>query len=112
MEPEGIAPASARLDAPPIARATEPPRREARSQEHPVRIDREALDAKIAAANEELAALDRDLRFAIHDKSGEMIVEIVDTKTGEVLREQPSRKFLDLIVRLREMVGLFLDARS
>ena len=37
------------------------------------------------------------------------MVQVVDRNSGEVLREAPPEEFLDLAVRLREMVGLFLD---
>jgi uncharacterized FlaG/YvyC family protein len=114
MEPQEIAPIPARLDAPRIPRESRPLTRVALPvpPEPRTNVDRNELDARVAAANTELAALNQDLRFSIHDKSGEMIVEVVDTKTGEVLREQPPQEFLDLVVRLREMVGLFLDAKS
>ncbi len=113
MEPPEIAPIAARLDAPRVAREPRPFAPAESVLPGPrANVERNELDARIATANTELAALNQDLRFSIHEKSGEMIVEIVDTKTGEVLREQPPQEFLDLVVRLREMVGLFLDARS
>ena len=72
----------------------------------------EDLGSVVNEANKYLESLQRDLRFQIHEPTGQMMVEIVDINTGEVLREQPPHEFLDLAARLREMVGCFLDATS
>jgi flagellar protein FlaG len=72
----------------------------------------EGLGSVVNEANKYLESLQRDLRFQVHDATGQMMVEVVDLNTGEVLREQPPHEFLDLAARLREMVGYFLDATS
>lgn len=72
----------------------------------------EGLGSAVNEANKYLESLQRDLRFQVHEATGQMLVEIVDISTGEVLREQPPREFLDLTARLREMVGYFLDTTS
>jgi flagellar protein FlaG len=117
METEGISPVSTRIETLLLAREPHPHTREdaqkpTHASDRAPDVDRQAIESRVASANAELARLQHDLRFSIHEKSGEMVVEIVDLRTGEVLREQPPRAFLDLAVRLHEMVGFFLDART
>ncbi len=75
-----------------------------------VRPDESSILAeRVSRANEEMASIRSDLKFSIHEKSGQMVLQIVDPSTGEVLRQSPPQEFLDLTVRLQEMVGVFLD---
>jgi len=52
---------------------------------------------------------DLELRFTVHEPTGEIIARIVNRQTGEVIREIPPEKFLDMVARLRELVGIFVD---
>jgi len=54
-------------------------------------------------------AFDLELRFTIHKATREIIARVVNRQTGEVIREIPPEKFLDLVARLRELVGVFVD---
>lgn len=56
-------------------------------------------------------SLNQSLSFRVHEGSGQLMVQILDRNTGDVLRETPPKEFLDLAVRLREMVGFFLDEK-
>jgi len=71
--------------------------------------DREKLEEAVHDGNEHLRHLNQQLTFEFHDESGQFMVQVVDRNTGEVVRESPPAEFLDLAVRLKEMVGLFLD---
>lgn len=54
-------------------------------------------------------AFDMELRFSIHKPTREIIARIVNRQTGEVIREVPPEKFLDMIAKLRELIGIFVD---
>lgn len=75
-------------------------------------MDRRELETRVEKANSEMSSMNQDLRFSVHEKSGEMFVQVVDSRSGKVLRQSPPKEFLDLSVRLHEMVGLFLDAKK
>jgi flagellar protein FlaG len=62
--------------------------------------------------NSGLEQLNQKLGFRVHDGTGQIMVQIVDRGSGEVLRESPPREFLDLAARMKEMVGLFLDEQG
>jgi flagellar protein FlaG len=73
------------------------------------KVTRERLEEVVRVAAADIEALNQDLGFRVHDGSGQLMVEIVQRETGEVIRTQPPEEFLDLAVRIREMVGLFID---
>ncbi|MGQ9473544.1 MAG: flagellar protein FlaG [Candidatus Caldatribacteriaceae bacterium] len=54
-------------------------------------------------------AFDLELRFSIHKPTREIIARIVNRQTGEVIREIPPEKFLDMIAKFRELIGIFVD---
>ena len=72
-------------------------------------ITREDLENAVRDANLDVASLNRSLKFRIHDGTGQLMVEIVDRDSGNVIRTNPPEEFLDLSVRMKEMVGFFLD---
>ena len=52
-----------------------------------------------------------DLKFGVHDKTHEIMVKFVNTKTGEVLKEYPPKEYLDMIARIRDYVGMMIDKK-
>lgn len=52
------------------------------------------------------------LRFKLHEKTERLQVQVVDQATGKVIKEVPPSEFLDLLARIREMVGLFIDEKA
>jgi flagellar protein FlaG len=51
------------------------------------------------------------LEYNVHEATGEYIVKVVDDESGEVVREIPPEKLLDIYADLMEMVGIFYDER-
>jgi flagellar protein FlaG len=59
-----------------------------------------------------VAGLNRSLRFRVHEGTGRIFAQVVDRGSGEVLRTIPSEELLQVLARVREMVGLILDRQS
>ena len=55
-----------------------------------------------------LRSADTEAKFAIHEATNTVMVTITDRKTGEVIREIPSRAHLDLVAAL-EGKGNLID---
>lgn len=51
------------------------------------------------------------LDISIHDKTHEIMVKVLNKETGEVIREVPPEKTLDLVAKMMELAGLFVDQR-
>lgn len=62
-------------------------------------------------ANYTFEVKNRSLRFKIHERLNEVIVQVVDSETEEVIREIPPEKLLDMFVNMLELAGLLVDER-
>jgi len=72
---------------------------------------KEELEESIEEINKTVEALHKDLRFQVHEKSDRLMVEVIDVIKNEVIKEIPPRQLLDMLGRIREMVGLIIDEK-
>lgn len=75
-------------------------------------LTKEGLTEAADSANQAMAALQTDVQFQLHEKTGTMMVKVVSAKDGTVLREYPPKEFLDMIAKLKDMVGAFIDEKA
>lgn len=61
--------------------------------------------------NEIVNQIKEDLAFKVHDKTGKLMVQIVDLKTKEIIKEMPPEEMLDLEAKIHEMVGILIDKK-
>ena len=80
-------------------------------QEIAERIPKEKLVAKTNEMNEFLEPFSTSLKFQLHEKLEVYYVQIIDTRTDEVLKEIPNKKFLDMYASLAEIAGLLVDEK-
>jgi flagellar protein FlaG len=69
------------------------------------------LEELVKAANEVMEVMDKKLEFSIHEGTNRTMVKIVDKHEGKVIKEIPPEKMLDLVAKMWEVVGLFVDER-
>lgn len=69
------------------------------------------LDSAVDKANKVLFKNNTHLQFRIHQKTNEVMVKIVEDETGEVLREIPPEKMLDMVAKLWEIAGILVDEK-
>lgn len=74
-----------------------------------IEVSGELINKAIARANKSLEVHSTKLNFTIHDKTKEIMVKVVDTNTGEVIREIPPEKFMDRLAMVMEDIGLLVD---
>ena len=74
-----------------------------------LKIDQKMVDKSIDQANKELEGYNRRIDRSIHEKTHAMMYKIVDTKTDEVIKEFPPKKIQDMIAKMWELAGLFVD---
>ena len=86
------------------ADAAEPARTPASAEE--VRSAAQLLQQVVATAT------GRQLDFSVNDRFKEIVVKISDRKSGEVLKEIPSKDLLKLRERLNDLIGLFVDEKA
>ncbi|MEN3184051.1 MAG: flagellar protein FlaG [Atribacterota bacterium] len=69
----------------------------------------EELPKVVERMNTIMEALSIEARFSIHEPTHTVIVTLVNRDTGEIIRQIPPEKLLDMVARFRELVGLFVD---
>ncbi len=51
------------------------------------------------------------LSFEVHDKTGDLVVRVLDKDTGEVIRQIPPEEMLKLREKLEELTGVLLNGK-
>lgn len=74
-------------------------------------IPREEVEQATEKLNRLMGLVERRLKFEVHDKSNRVMVKIIDEKSGEILREVPPKKILDMLSSFAEYVGLLVDKK-
>jgi flagellar protein FlaG len=69
------------------------------------------LKSSIDKANKIFFKNNTHLQFKIHDETHDVIVKIVDDVSGEVLKEIPPEKFIDMMAKICEVAGIFVDEK-
>jgi len=91
----------------PVPDAAAPPAKRRRAPQEEPAPEREAHAEPETPEN-----LRRSLRFRVHEGTGRMFAQIVDPSSGEVVRNVPPEEMLRVLVRVHEMVGVFLDRQG
>ncbi|MDE0583209.1 flagellar protein FlaG [Planococcus sp. A6] len=80
-------------------------------QEPAQAITKEMVTDKVAVMNEFLVPTETNIKFQLHEQLEVYYVQVIDTKTDEVLREIPNRKFLDMYASMAEITGMMIDEK-
>lgn len=81
-----------------------------RSERKPTQqvIEIKKLEKAAERLNKALQAFDRDLNISFHE-DGKVIVRVTDPKTGDVIRQIPPERVLEVEESLDKIVGLFVN---
>ncbi|AGB42113.1 flagellar protein FlaG [Halobacteroides halobius DSM 5150] len=72
---------------------------------------KEKLQEGVNKLNEAVQAFHEELQFELHKESGRLMTKVVNTESNEVIKEIPPKEVLDMLGKIKEMVGLFLDEK-
>lgn len=75
-------------------------------------VSEKELVSAIDKANKSVQGKEHEFNYKIHQSTGDVIVQILDKNTHEVIREVPPEKLIDLIEKLQELsVGALIDEK-
>ncbi|WP_339267539.1 flagellar protein FlaG [Paenibacillus sp. FSL R5-0470] len=74
-------------------------------------IGEEQLLRSIARAVKALEGPTTSLEISIHEKTHALMVKVMNKETGELIREVPPEKTLDLVASMMEIAGILIDER-
>ncbi len=69
------------------------------------------LEEKIEDMNKITETLEENLSFKLHDETDRIMVQVVNVKTQEIVKEMPPEEMLDLSAKIHKMVGLLIDEK-
>ncbi|WP_077214801.1 flagellar protein FlaG [Bacillus dakarensis] len=74
-------------------------------------VEKEKVVAQIESMNTVFDVNMTSLKFNLHEETERFYVEIQDQKTKEVIKEIPTKEFLDLMARITEFTGILIDKK-
>lgn len=80
--------------------------------QHSEKIADDMLRKSLEQANKNLAKADRYIEREIHEKTKAVMYKLMDRKTGEVIAEFPPKKIQDMIAKMWEAAGMFVDKKA
>ncbi|CAI8998217.1 flagellar protein FlaG [Brevibacillus sp. IT-7CA2] len=86
------------------------------SQEKPAPIEhsqqsKRDLEHEISGINKWLQSSSSHIKFTLHEDLNEYYVQVINDQTNEVIREIPSKKMMDMVAKMHEMIGLLVDEK-
>ncbi|MEK3663700.1 flagellar protein FlaG [Paenibacillus sp. FSL F4-0236] len=76
-----------------------------------VSIAEEQLIRAIERAVKSLQGPQTTLEISIHEKTHDIMVKVLNKDTGELIREVPPEKTLDLVAKMMEIAGILVDEK-
>ncbi|ETT65509.1 flagellar biosynthesis protein FlaG [Paenibacillus odorifer] len=74
-------------------------------------IGEEQLIRNIDRAVKALQGPSTSLEISIHERTHSVMVKVMNKETGELIREIPPEKTLDLVAKMMEIAGILIDQR-
>ena len=76
-----------------------------------VPLGEEELIRSIDKAFKALQGPETTVEISVHDKTNAIMVKVLNKDTGELLREIPPEKTLEIVAKMMEFAGLIIDER-
>jgi flagellar protein FlaG len=91
------------------SKKTETKKVEDNSDKDAIRKELTELAAKL---NDEIAPLSNDIRFGFSDEIEQMMVNVIDANTGDVIRQFPSKEAIQIMTKMKELIGMLFDKKG
>lgn len=72
---------------------------------------RKELEREVENLNKFLQSSTTHIKFTLHEELNEYYVQVINDQTNEVIREIPSKKVMDMVAKMHEMIGLLIDEK-
>jgi len=66
----------------------------------------------VKQANLSLHGSNEAVTFGYEQKLGELVVQVSDKATGQLIQQLPSKDFIQFQLHMRKMIGLLLDKKA
>lgn len=76
------------------------------------KVKEKAVGKAVNDVNKQLKNYNAECEFSVHKATGQITVKVVDKQTGDVIREIPPEKILDMVATALEMAGILIDEKG
>jgi flagellar protein FlaG len=73
--------------------------------------EKQNLEEQVKKLNHSIASSGKQLQFKYNDEAAQLYVEIIDMETNEVVSSLPPEFLIDLSLKMKEMIGMFMDKK-
>lgn len=81
-------------------------------QEPELNLPRETLNQVLNQANQYTLGENAQFEFKIHEGTGRTLVRLVNIESGEILKEIPPQKMLDIVADIWDAMGINVDRKE
>nr|WP_229729972.1 flagellar protein FlaG [Paenibacillus silvae] len=74
--------------------------------------DQEKAIEELNKAIQAIQGPQRFLEFSVHKDTHAIMIKVLNKETGELIREVPPEKILDVAAKMMEFVGLLVDQKA
>ncbi|NBI27738.1 flagellar protein FlaG [Chengkuizengella sp. YPA3-1-1] len=74
-------------------------------------ISEKQLVRLVEQSNKAMSLSSTSLEYSVHEVTNDIMVKVLDKETGELIREVPPEKIVDLLAKSLEMAGIIIDER-
>lgn len=69
------------------------------------------MERQVESLNKFMQSSTTHLKFTLHEQLNEYYVQVVSDIDNTVVREIPSKKMMDMVAKMHEMIGLLVDEK-
>ncbi len=73
---------------------------------------KKAFSEVVDVANKIFFAADSHFQFEVHDKTGRVMVKVINNDTEKVIKELPPEKLLNAVAGIWELAGIIVDEKA
>lgn len=75
-------------------------------------FQRQELERAVVQTNQMVFKDNNRFEFKVHERTGRIMVKLIDSETDEIIKEIPPEKILDLVASIWDLVGILVDERG
>lgn len=74
--------------------------------------DKKQVDLALEQLNSTIKTTGTEIRLKYNDEAEQIIVELLDQASREVIATSPAEYLIELSIKMKEMVGVFMDQKA
>lgn len=74
-------------------------------------VPKEKIESALRDINSKIRQTHTECQFSYHEETNRIAIKVLDQETGEVIREIPPEKTLDMIAKSLELAGILVDEK-